>query len=374
MYRRRVFFLLIMMSWMLVQCNHRNQDQLMLVGTYTNTGSKGIYVYKFNPQNGEMKEWNTSNGIENPSFITTYKDYVYAVSETGKGKPGSIYSYKLDKNSGALSLVSQQLTGGDDPCFAETDSSGKFVAVANYSGGSVALFRTDKNGVLGSDKQLIQHIGTGADPVRQQGPHVHETVFSPDQKYLLVPDLGKDRVMVYHFDRNAEMPLTPATELVCTPASGPRHLVFHPTGNWVYLIYEMKPVVGVYGFDNGKLTEVQQVRTTSQPDGENNDGAEVAISPDGKTLYTSQRKNDNTIGIYAIDPSDGRLMNKGFEPSGGKGPRYFTLDPSGKFMLVANQQTNNIVLFKVDKKSGLLTKGGEVKVPTPVCIRFVGGK
>lgn len=363
------FLLAALLGLALVRCNS-GKHELMLVGTYTNTDSKGIYVFDFNSSDGTLTELSTMEGIENPSYVTSYGDRVYAVSETGKGTPGSIFSYKLDRKSGALTLLGSQLTGGDDPCYAEADSSGSFVAVANYSGGSVALFRADSKGALENEKQLVQHIGNGADPERQQGPHAHQAVFTPDQSYLLVPDLGKDRVMIYMFARGADVNLVYSGEVVCDPGSGPRHLAFHPSGKWFYLINELKPVIEVYQFDKGQATFLQRIRTTAAAEG-NNDGAEVKVSPDGKFLYSSQRRDDNTIGIYAIDQQTGQLTGNGFVPCGGTGPRDFNIDPSGKFLIVANQKSNNIVVFRIDKKSGSLTQKHEIAVPIPVSINFV---
>ena len=180
MEKRLRFLLVAILGLSLVRCNTGDQE-LMLVGTYTNTDSKGIYVFNFNSSDGTLTELSTMSGIENPSYVTSFGNHVYAVSETGGETPGSIFSYKLDRKSGALTVLGSQLTGGDDPCYAEADSSGSFVAVANYSGGSVALFRTDSKGALENEKQLVQHIGSGADPERQQGPHAHQAVFTPDQ-------------------------------------------------------------------------------------------------------------------------------------------------------------------------------------------------
>ncbi|MCO6496449.1 MAG: lactonase family protein [Chitinophagaceae bacterium] len=361
------------LSLFMIQCKSRG-DLLMLVGTYTGTDSKGIYVYEFNSSDGSATELSTTDGIENPSFLALHGDYVYAVSETGGDTPGSVFSYRLDKNTGQLVFLNRQLSGGDAPCYAEVDETGNFVAVANYSGGSVAMLSVDADGSLKNEKQVIQHIGSGADPERQLGPHAHQAVFTPDQKYLLVPDLGKDRVMIYGFNKDADDPLIYTGEVVCNPASGPRHLSFHPSGNWFYLINELKPEIEVYQFESGKATFVQRLSTNAEGVTGNNDGAEVKVSPDGKFLYSSQRGKENTIGIFEIDKNTGELTSKGFVDAGGKGPRDFNFDPSGKFLLVANQGTNNIVVFKVNKRKGTLTQEKEINVPIPVCIQFVSRK
>lgn len=354
----------------MIQCKSENMEHYMIVGTYTHTDSKGIYVFKFNSETGKISAVSTKDGITNPSYLTVSGNNIYAVSETGGEHPGSVSAYQFDRTTGTLQFLNNFPTGGDDPCYVEADKSGKFVAVANYSGGSVSIFKTDEKGALLPDKQLIQHQGGSVNQERQQGPHVHESVFSPDQKFLLTPDLGKDMVMVYNFDKNAVQPLSLYKEIKSDPGSGPRHISFHPSMNFAYLIHELDPVVTVYSYKNGDYTKVQELPTWKQDFKGNKDGAEVKVSPDGRYLYVSNRGDQNVIGVYTIDQEKGTLTNKAFYPVDGKGPRDFEIDPSGNFLLVANQQTNNIVTFKVDKETGFLTQVGNMHVPIPVCIKF----
>lgn len=354
----------------LSQCKPKSQDYYMLVGTYTHTGSKGIYVMTFNTSTGAINPVSTQDGIVNPSYLSVSGNNVYAVSETHGDTPGGISAYHFDRSTGTLRFINSQLTGGDDPCYVEADSSGKFVAVANYSGGSLALFRVDENGGLQENKQLIQHTGGSVDSNRQAGPHVHESVFSPDQQYLLTPDLGKDKVMIYRFDRNADQPLTLYKEIQSDPGNGPRHIAFHPSLHVAYLIHEMVPNVTVYSYDGGDYTQIQQLPTWPEGFTGTKDGAEIKVSPDGKFLYISSRGDQNTIGIYAIDQQSGKITFKGAQPDNGKGPRDFEIDPSGKYMLVANQQTNNIVTYEINRQTGMLTEVSSLELPIPVCIKF----
>lgn len=360
----------IILALLFCQCKSKPMNYYMIVGTYTNTGSKGIYVYDFNTQGGKAKLVSTNSETKNPSYLWVSDGNVYAISETNGATPGSVSAYNFDKNDGSLHFINNLPTGGDDPCYVQADASGKFVAVANYSGGSVAVFPTDDKGGLVDKKQLIQHEGESVDSNRQQGPHVHESVFSPDQKFLLTPDLGKDMVMVYAFDKTKEQPLTLQSTIQCEPGSGPRHITFHPTKKYAYLIHELQPFVSVYSFDGGNFREIQKVNVFPDGFAGNKDGAEVLVSPDGKYLYTSQRADQNTIGIFQIDETTGKITLKGFQPVLGKGPRYFTIDPSGKFLLVANQQSNNISIFDIDQQTGLLNASGNIDVPIPVCIQF----
>lgn len=355
----------------LVQCQQpKNTTYYLLAGTYTGTGSEGIYVYSFNPADGSITKVSAKDGIQNPSYLTVSGDYVYAVSETGRDVPSSVSAYRFDRKEGTLQFLNNVPTGGDDPCYIEADQSGRFIAVANYSGGSVALFQTNQDGSLMEHPQLIQHTGGSVDTNRQQGPHVHQSVFSPDHKFLLTPDLGKDRVMIYRFDKDAKEPLSLSDEIVCKPGSGPRHIAFHPAKPFAYLIHEMVPNITVYQYDEDSFTQIQELPSWPTDFSGNIDGAEIKVSPDGRFLYTSNRADQNTIGIYAIDQQSGKITYKAYQQVNGKGPRDFEIDPTGNFLLVANQQTNNIVTYKIDKDTGLLTETGNLEVPIPVCLKF----
>ncbi len=360
----------IIMALLFCQCKSKPMNYYMIVGTYTNTDSKGIYVYDFNADSGSVKLVSTKDEIKNPSFLWVSGNNIYAVSETNGTTPGSVSAYNFDRKNGTLQYLSNLPTGGDDPCYVQADASGKFVAVANYSGGSVAVFPTDDKGALVDKRQLIQHEGGSVDSSRQMGPHVHESVFTPDQKFLLTPDLGKDQVMVYAFDKSKEQPLSLHATIQCEPGSGPRHITFHPSKKYAYLIHELQPFVSVYSFEGGDFKEIQKVNVYPEGFAGNKDGAEVLVSPDGKYLYTSQRADQNTIGIFQIDDATGKITLKGYQPVLGKGPRHFTIDPSGKFLLVANQQSDNITIFDIDKNTGLLNPSGNIEVPIPVCIQF----
>lgn len=354
----------------LAQCKSKTSEYYMLVGTYTHSGSKGIYVMTFDPETGKITPVSTRDSIVNPSYLTVAGNFVYAVSETNHETPGSIDAYQFDRKSGTLKFINSQPTGGDDPCYVEADRTGKFVAVANYSGGSVALFRVNDKGGLEDNKQLIQHTGGSVDTARQRGPHVHESVFSPDQQFLLTPDLGKDMVMVYRFDKNAQQPLTLYKEIPSDPGSGPRHITFHPTLPYAYLIHEMIPYVTVYSYSGGDFTQIQQLPTWPEGFTGGKDGAEIKVSPDGKFLYISHRGDQNVIGIYSIDQQTGKITLKGAQPDNGKGPRDFEIDPTGGYLLVANQQTNNIVTYKINRETGMLTEVSSMEMPIPVCIKF----
>lgn len=358
------------LAMVFTQCKPKTMEYYMLVGTYTRNDSKGIYVMNFNTETGEATEVSTEGDIRNPSYLTISGDYVYAVNETGGGTPGSLSAYHFDRKTGKLEFINNKSVNGNGPCYVETDKSGKFAAVANYSTGNLALLRIGDDGALLDDAQFIQHEGGSADTSRQKGPHVHESVFSPDQKYLLTPDLGKDQVLVYNFDKNAEEPLTLNKTLDSDPGSGPRHIIFHPTLPNLYVIHEMIPYLTVYSYDGDNYTEIQKLQTWPEGFTGTKDGAELKISADGRFLYVSHRGDQNSIDIFSINGSTGQLTLKETESAGGKGPRDIEIDPTGNYLLVANQGTNNIVTFRRDKETGMITKIGEMNVPIPVCIKF----
>lgn len=364
------FLMIYIMSMSILSCS--GQDHYLIVGTYTHTGSKGIYVYRFDEQTGETELVSTMGNITNPSFLAVSGNHIYAVSETHGENPGSVYAYRFDGKEGKLYFLNDRPTGGDDPCHVSVDNSGKWVAVGNYSGGNVALYPTQDDGALNERVQLIQHHGSSLNKDRQEKPHVHEVVFSPTDEYLLTPDLGTDEVVIYEVNKAAEQPLTRKGEIKLTPGAGPRHMTFHPSGKFAYVIQELSGMVNAYQYADGKFTKIQEISALPEGFSGTKDGAEIMTSPDGKFLYTSQRGDDNAISIYSIEAASGKLKKIGRQPAMGKGPRHFTIDPEGKFLIVANQQSDNIVIFKRDQETGLLGySGNEIKVPMPVCVQWV---
>jgi 6-phosphogluconolactonase len=354
------------------------QKYYLFIGTYTNTTSKGIYIYDFNSNTGEAKWLSNTDSVTNPSYLTISKDYkyVYAVNETNGANPGRVTAYKFDKKNATLHFINTTASGGDDPCYLATTADNKWLAVANYTSGTATVFPINIDGSVSPYSQLIN------DSIyKKRGeittPHVHETVFSPDEKYLLTPDLGLDKIIVYQFDAAKRTPLILNTQTFATSAkgSGPRHITFSKNKKFVYLIHEMGGSVTVYDYNKGKLKQVQDIATAPKNFEGKKDGAEIMISPDGKFLYASDRGDLNQIVIFSIDPESGKLTLKGTQSSLGIHPRNFIIDPTGNFLLAANQDSENIVIFKINKKSGLLTKTGkEIHIPRPVCLQMIPKK
>ncbi len=352
------------------------QNYYLFIGTYTTKDSKGIYVYRFNAATGAAVLVSNTDSAANPSYLAIAPNhkYVYAVNETHGDNGGKVSAYAFDKTNGKLSFINQQPTGGDDPCYVTVTKNNKWVTVANYSGGSAAAFAANTDGSLQPYSELMQDSGHGANAQRQEKAHVHSTVFSPSQDYLFTPDLGLDKVMIYKFNPASKKPLTAANPpyVAVSAGNGPRHFTFHPNQKFAYVMQELSGTVGAFRYNNGKLTLLEDV--PAHPAGYKGDigSADIHISPDGKFLYASNRGDENTITIFSINPATGKLKLKGYQSAMGKAPRNFIIDPTGNYLLVANQNTNNIVIFKRNKETGLLQQTGkQIEVSMPVCLQML---
>ncbi len=356
----------------------KNMQYNLLIGTYSSKDkNNGIYVYTFNAQTGEFSLRSNSPDIKNPSYLAISKDgkHVYSVSEAGAGK-GGISAYAFNPLSGELKFINSVSSGGDGPCYVSVDGQNKVVFAGNYNAGSLSAIRVNQDGSLNSDIQTIQHEGSGVNKERQDKPHVHSTVLSPDDRYLLVPDLGTDHVDIYSVDIANVQPLKPAAPAFASvkAGSGPRHLVFHPHGKFAYLIQEMEGLITAFDYKDGKLTAKQSVSMLSPGFTGDVGAADIHVSPDGKFLYGSNRGDANDIAIYAVE-RNGKLSYAGRQSTLGKTPRNFAIDPTGNFLLVANQGTDEIIIFKRDQKTGLLTPTGKkISVTKPVCLKFAAIK
>jgi 6-phosphogluconolactonase len=368
--RIKLFLLLLLASTASIA-----QSFYMFIGTYTDKGSKGIYVYRFNASTGKANMVSNTEGVENPSYlaIASNNKYVYAVNENA-GHAAGVSAFSFDSSTGKLSLINKQFSGGDHPCYVTVSKNNNWVLAGNYSGGNLTAFKTNADGSINPYNQLVQHSGAGSNKSRQEKAHVHSTVFSPDEKYVFAADLGMDKVMIYKFNGADEKPLQESdpSYLSTEPGSGPRHFTFHPNKNFAYLIEELSGEVQAYKYQNGNLTSIQRIAT--HPPGYKGapGSADIHISPDGNFLYASNRGDENNIAIFSINKKTGLLKAKGTLPTGGKTPRNFIIDPTGKYLLVANQGTDNIVVFKRNQTTGMLQKTGEeMKVSKPVCIQLM---
>ncbi|WP_084770678.1 lactonase family protein [Paenibacillus barengoltzii] len=351
------------------------QRLLIFVGSYAEASDPGVYTYEMNLDTGELHLLDQVSGLKNPTFLGIRQDSrkVYAISETTlEGERiGEIVAFDVD-SGGKLSELNRGVTIRPSSSHIQLDRSGKFAAVSGYHGGNVGLVALQADGTAGKLVDERQHEGHGADPVRQDRPHPHSVTFSPDNRYALVADLGLDRIFVYSFEPESGK-LVYQSEASTPPGAGPRHLAFHPNGQWLYSINEVNSSLSLFTYHaaTGELA-LQDTVPTLPPDytGENTT-AEVAISADGRYLYGSNRGHDSIVQ-YAIDPESGRLTLVEHVSSEGGHPRHFALTPDGKYLIAANRDNNLLAVFTVDSDSGrLMFTGQTASVSKPVCVKPV---
>lgn len=358
---------------------------VVYVGTYTSTfdtppkstGSKGIYSYRFDAETGHAEAIGLAATSEQPSFIAADPSmkFLYGVNEMDayKGQAsGGVSAFKIDRAKGGLTALNAVPSGGGSPAHVTVDRSGKFVLVSNFNGGNLAVFPIQSDGKLGNALAVIQHHGAGVNKGRLAGPHVHQIVFSPDNRFALVVDLGLDEISVYPFDEKTGK-LGDANNVPLTPGYGPRHIAFSPNGKFVYLVSELASTVTTlsYNAKDGALKPLATVPlapATNAP--EKKWAAEIAVTPNGKFLYASNRA-DNLIGIFSVAPDSGAIIRQGTVALTGKTPRNFAIDPTGRWLWDANQESNTIVIYRIDPKTGSLTVGQTLEVGQPTCLLFL---
>jgi 6-phosphogluconolactonase len=362
---------LILFSALAVTTSKAQNKFNLLVGTYTNTcESKGIYVYEFDVNSGEFKLKNSSENVVSPSYLSVSADnkFIYAVNENGKQSTVSAFSY--DSKAGTIKLINKNDALGADPCHLINDS--KNVIIANYSGGNIAVFKKNADGSITEGQQLIQHEGKGPNEARQEKAHVHMVVFSPDKKFVLANDLGLDKVFIYQYNPGAAHEILKLKESVdVKKGSGPRHLTFSKDGKFVYLIQELDGTLTTFSFNkNGSLKLLKETSILAKGFTGGTGAAAIKISPDGKFLYVTDRVDANNITVYKI-LKDGGLEFVEQVSTLGKGPRDFAIDPTGNYVLVGHQHTNEIIIFKRDKATGKLTNSGKkIELCSPVGLVF----
>lgn len=342
------------------------------IGTYTRAKSKGIYVYRYDPSTGKMTAGELAAETSNPSFLAVHPNqrYLYAANENNSGM---VSAFAIDPATGHLKLLNSVSSKGSGPCHVSVDKTGKWVFAANYNNGSAAAFPVKDDGSLGEAAWSVQDSGSSADKQRQTGPHAHSANLAPDNKFMLLADLGLDQVLVFKFDaaKGSIAPNNPPFAKLA-PGSGPRHLAFSTNGKFAYVISEMLATVTAFRWDasHGKLDEIQTVSTLPAGYTGGKSDAEIAAHPNGKFLYASNRVH-NSIALFKLDPASGKLAMVDVFPSGGKTPRNFAIDPNGAYLFAAHQDSDNIVDFKIDAGTGRLTPTGDTQeVGAPVCVVF----
>jgi 6-phosphogluconolactonase len=345
------------------------------IGTYTDGAGKGIYRLELDRAMGRLSTPVLVAKAVNPSFLAWHpsRPVLYAVSETdtvGVGKTGALLAYSVGTD-GSLTAISEESSGGAGACFVSVDPLGAHVFVANYSAGSVAVFPTRADGGVTPASTLVRHTGSGARPARQQGPRAHAIRIAPGGAFVLAADLGADRLFVYRFDaqRGTLAPNDPPAA-VARPGSGPRHFAWHPSGDTVFVINELDSTLATYAWDGTRGTLDLRGVVSTLVDGfvSENLTAEVAVHPSGRFVYGSNRGHDSIVVFHVSE--DRTLTRVGLYPTGGRTPRHFSIDPRGELLLAANQESDSLVLFRIDHQTGALVEtGAHVTVPSPV---FVG--
>ena len=357
--------------------NKSRADVLVFVGTYTQRKSEGIYVYRLDTSTGRLELASKATGVPNPSFLAIHPGgrYLYSTSEVREQQPGgSVSAFAVDPATGDLTFLNKQDAHGHSTCHVTIDDGGRYAFVANYGNGSLCVLPIGPDGRLGEATDVVQHEGSSVDPDRQEGPHAHSINLDPANQYAIAPDLGADKVMVYRVDYSRGK-LLPAGQpwFQARPGAGPRHFAFHPTANYAYVINELGSTVTEFIYDQatGLLTDVQTIPTLPDDFSDLNHTADVHISASGKYLYGSNRGHDS-IAVFGIDEASGRLTLIQLEPTQGRTPRNFAIDPTGALLLAANQESDTIVTFHIEAESGKLTPTGHsVDAPEPTCLKLM---
>jgi 6-phosphogluconolactonase len=355
------------------------REYVLYVGTYTKKQSKGIYAYRFDTASHELSSVGLAAETANPSFLVVdpRSRFLYAVNEIAdyKGQSsGGVSAFAIDRKTGKLSLLNEVPSRGADPCYVAVDKTGKFVLVANYTGGSVAVFPVMRDGRLGEASAFMQHVGSGPNKERQEAPHAHWVDVTADNHFAIASDLGLDKLLVYRFDqKNGTISPNDPAFAKTEPGAGPRHVSFHPNGRFAYVADELQSAVSVFSYDgvHGVLRPLQTVSMLPKDFTGENSAAEIQVHPNGKFLFASNRGSDS-IAVFSIGKSSGRLTLVDHFSTKGKKPRNFAVDPTGSRLFVANEDSDNIVVFEIDSSTGRLTPTGQVlEVSSPVCLTFV---
>ena len=351
---------------------------LVYFGTYTDTDSRGIYVSRFEPTTGRLSEPSVAAAAAQPSFLAFHPSgtHLYAVNELqeleGRAS-GGVSAFAVDPATGDLRLINRQPSEGASPCHLVVAPDGRHLLVANYHGGSVAVLPIARDGSVWPATCVVRHEGRGPSAERQEGPHAHSIHLDAETRRALAVDLGADRIFLYDVDAAAGR-LTPADPafVPLAPGSGPRHLAFHPNRRWLYVDNELLSTVAAFERDaGGSWTPLETVPTLPQGWTGANTTAEIALTPDGRFLYVSNRGHDS-LAVFAVDPSSGALTPRGHTPTLGRTPRHFAVDPAGRYLLAAHQDSDDVVVFRIDERTGaLVPTGSRVSVPRPVCVLFV---
>ena len=355
-----------------------NANEYVYVGTFPDDENEGLHVFQFDRITGDLAEVQTVSHRDGPNFqaIHPNNQTLYSVSDdpfSDEEPYGTLSAYRIDADTGKLELLNEQSVLGRGTAHVSVDPLGDFVYVSNYSEGNVVVYRVNEDGSVSEAADNVQHEGSSINEQRQQAPHVHSAIPSPDGRFIYVSDLGIDQIKIYKMDRETgELEAAEVPYFNNEPGSGPRHFTIHQNGEFAYSVEELSVTVAVLKVDpeNGSLDQIQ--RLSLLPEGvdrqDSMSGADIHISPDGQFLYASVRGEDQ-IAIYSINEESGELSVVGHESTVGSHPRNFMIDEKGEFLLVANRDNDHVVVFRRDQESGELDFTGiEANVPKAVCV------
>jgi 6-phosphogluconolactonase len=349
---------------------------LVFFGTHVVGPGKGFSIAHFDSDTGAITKPQFALETPAPAYFVIAADgkHLYSCNSLPNGAIGTISAYAIDAAAGKLSFVNSQSTGGGDPSYLSLDAAGKHALVANYQGGSIAVFAINPDGSLGARTAFVQHTGHSVNPTRQTHAYAHSIRLDPTNRFAVVADLGLDKVFVYRYDKDAgALTANDPPFVSVAPGSGPRHPVFHPNGKWVYVVTEIGSTIIQFNWDGdkGALSEVRTVSALPADFKGTSVSAEIGIHPNGRFLYVSNRGHDS-LGVFAIDQTNGNLSLIEHVPTRGQTPRNFAIDPTGKWLIVTNHGSNNGTVFKIDQESGRLTPVGDpFAVAYPFCERFL---
>lgn len=354
-------------------------EQLLFVGTGTETGSKGIYAYHWDAVHGKPDSAGVAAEAQNPSFIALSPDnrLLFAVNEINQyqgAHSGAVSSYQIDATGAKLDLINTVASGGAGPCFVTTDQTGRALFVANYAGGSAASFEISPTGRLSAAVSEFHYTGHGPDADRQEAPHAHRATVSPDNRFVYINDLGLDQIHIYKLDPStAQLSANDPANWEAKPGSGPRALRFHPSGKWAYCVNELTSTIDqlAWNSSNGALTLDQESRLEPESFKGIARASEIIFTRDGRFAYAANR-DDNFLATFHVDLQTGKLSGLRRSSCGGKTPRHIALDPTEGWLLVANQNSDLIAVFRRDRKSGQLAADGQTfPIHSPQCLVFV---
>ncbi len=350
------------------------QQPTLIIGTYTNnTGSEGLYAFSFDTTTLEAVKLSSIKS-NSPSFLTinSKTKNIYTVNENGIKQTPTISAFNFNSQTNKLSALNIQQSIGASPCYISLDKTNKWIAIANYRGGNVVTFGVEKNGQIGKLQQNLQHFGKGTDTSRQKTPHAHSVVFTPNNKFFLAADLGIDKIMMYSFNETTgKAAIKDSIQLF--GGAGPRHIAFNKTKPVFYVVEELTGTISVIAYNNyGNMQQLQRCSILPEAFGGKIGSADIHISHDNKFLYATNRGDGNDIAVLKVDAKTAKLQLIQNIPTEGKGPRNFTIHPNNNLVLIGNQFSNDISIFKRNNATGLLEfTGKKIKVPSPVCLKWL---